>query len=41
MIHMINKSDSDKQYPDIVFGIGDYKTGVYKMRNDLKDWRQL
>ncbi|MDN6570106.1 MAG: DUF3698 domain-containing protein [Staphylococcus equorum] len=34
IIHMINESDSDK--PDIVFGIGDYKTGAYRMTEDLK-----
>ena len=37
IIHMINKSDSDMQYPDIVFGIGDYKTGVYKMTEGFEE----
>ncbi|CUM57513.1 unnamed protein product [Debaryomyces tyrocola] len=37
IIHMINKSDSDMQCPDIVFGIGDYKTGVYKMTEGFEE----
>lgn len=34
---MINESDLDIQYPDIVFGIGDYKTGVYKMAEGFEE----
>ena len=37
IIHMINKSDLDIQYPEIVFGIGDYKTGVYKMTEGFEE----
>lgn len=34
---MINESDLDIQYPDIVFGIGDYKTGAYKMAEGFEE----
>ena len=39
IIHMINESDSDMQYPEIVFGIGDYKTGVYKMTQGFEEFK--
>ncbi|CAG85694.2 DEHA2B16720p [Debaryomyces hansenii CBS767] len=35
IIHMIYKSDI--QYPEIIFGIGDYKTGVYKMTEGFEE----
>ena len=35
IIHMINKSDI--QYPEIIFGIGDYKTGIYKMTEGFEE----
>jgi hypothetical protein len=31
IIHMSTRSDLNMQYPEIVFGVGDYKTGIYKM----------
>lgn len=31
IIHMATGSDLNIQYPRIVFGKGDYKTGIYKM----------
>lgn len=37
IIHMINRSDSGVQYPEIIFGIGDYKTGVYKMTEEFEE----
>jgi hypothetical protein len=37
IIHMINKSDSDTQYPEVGFGIGDYKTGIYKMTEGFEE----
>ena len=39
IIHMKNESDSDMQYPEIVFGIGDYKTGVYKMTQGFEEFK--
>jgi len=41
IIHMINKSDLGIQYPEIVFGIGDYKTGVYKMTEGFEDLKAV
>ena len=37
IIHMINKSESEMQYRDIVFGIGDYEKGVYKMTEGFEE----
>ena len=39
IIHMKNESDSDMQYPEIVFGIGDYKTGIYKMTQGFEEFK--
>ncbi|CAR65727.1 DEHA2D19404p [Debaryomyces hansenii CBS767] len=39
IIRMKNESDSDMQYPEIVFGIGDYKTGVYKMTQGFEEFK--
>ena len=39
IIHMRSESDSDMQYPEIVFGIGDYKTGVYKMMQGFEEFK--
>ena len=39
IIHMLTKSDLNTQYPEIVFGIGDYKTGVYKMMQGFEEFK--
>ncbi|CUM57506.1 unnamed protein product [Debaryomyces tyrocola] len=39
MIHMLTKPDLNTQYPEIVFGIGDYKTGVYKMTQGFEEFK--
>ncbi|CUM50715.1 unnamed protein product [Debaryomyces fabryi] len=39
IIHMITNSDLGIQYPEIVFGIGDYKTGIYKMTQGFEEFK--
>ncbi|CUM55885.1 unnamed protein product [Debaryomyces tyrocola] len=39
IIHMLTKSDLNTQYPDIVFGVGDYKTGIYKMMQGFEEFK--
>ncbi|KRZ98248.1 uncharacterized protein AC631_05992, partial [Debaryomyces fabryi] len=39
IIHMLTKSDLNTQYPEIVFRIGEYKTGVYKMMQGFEEFK--
>jgi len=39
IIHMKNESDSDIKYAEIVFGIGDYKTGIYEMTQGFEEFK--
>ena len=39
IIHMVIGSDLNTQYPRIVFGLGDYKTGIYKMTQGFEEFK--
>ena len=39
-MHMLTKANLNTQYPEIVFGIGDYMTGIYKMSQGFADFRE-
>ncbi|CAG85704.2 DEHA2C00110p [Debaryomyces hansenii CBS767] len=39
IIHMLTRSNLNTQYPEDVFGIGDYKTGIYKMTQGFEEFK--
>ncbi|CUM53631.1 unnamed protein product [Debaryomyces tyrocola] len=39
IIHMLTKSNLNTQYPELVFGVGDYKTGIYKMMQGFEEFK--
>lgn len=39
IFHILSKSDLNIQCPEIVFGIGDYTPGIYKMTEDFEEFK--
>ncbi|CUM49796.1 unnamed protein product [Debaryomyces tyrocola] len=39
IIHMLTRSNLNTQYSEVVFGIGDYKRGIYKMTQGFEEFK--